>query len=73
MTRPALRDERTGADRADPAAEASRDLLAVIVPASNEEGYLGPCLDALLASDAAAAPAPQPETRRPPNRTPAAR
>lgn len=56
MTRPALRDERTGADRADPAAEASRDLLAVIVPASNEEGYLGPCLDALLASDAAAGP-----------------
>ncbi len=33
-----------------------RDVFAVIIPASNEEGYLGACLDALLASDAAAGP-----------------
>jgi glycosyltransferase involved in cell wall biosynthesis len=31
-------------------------LLAVVIPASNEEAYLGACLDALLASDAAAGP-----------------
>lgn len=31
-------------------------LFAVVIPASNEEGYLGACLDALLASDAAAGP-----------------
>lgn len=28
-----------------------RGLLSVIIPASNEEGYIGPCLTALLASD----------------------
>ena len=31
-------------------------VFAVVIPASNEEGYLGACLDALLASDAAAGP-----------------
>jgi glycosyltransferase involved in cell wall biosynthesis len=30
-------------------------LLSIIIPASNEEGYLGACLGALLASDAVAA------------------
>lgn len=31
-----------------------RIFFAVVIPASNEEGYIGACLDALLASDAAA-------------------
>jgi glycosyltransferase involved in cell wall biosynthesis len=32
-------------------------MLSVILPASNEEGWIGPCLDALLASDPPGMPA----------------
>ncbi len=32
-----------------------RGLLSIIIPASNEEGYIGACLGALVASDAVAA------------------
>ena len=32
-------------------------MLSVILPASNEEGWIGPCLDALLASDPTGMPA----------------
>jgi glycosyltransferase involved in cell wall biosynthesis len=38
----------------DPATDATAQTLAVIIPASNEAGYIGRCLAALLAQDQAA-------------------
>lgn len=49
-----MADQRQG--RGGMGAGAGAGVFAVVIPASNEEGYLGACLDALLASDAAAGP-----------------
>ena len=46
-----------GESRAPAAAPAAgQEIFAVVIPASNEEGYIGACLDALLAAGAAAGP-----------------
>ena len=47
-----MRQQTAGNDRAGNATE----LISVIIPAHNEAGYIGACLEALLAQDTAAGP-----------------
>lgn len=51
-----LDDVRLSAGAAGRRSARPLGLLAVVIPASNEEAYLGTCLDALITSDAAAGP-----------------